>query len=344
MVGYNPPHVVRGLSQSMSARVLFRDAQGRDGAVDLGDEPVYIGRAVECAIRTDDAMVSRRHSLVRFDQGKYWVEDLGSSNGTHVNDVRVQKQLLSHNDVVRCGSLWLRYIEVTPALPATVLPGPVVVQSEPVAPRFDPPARRTLPPGAPRLSVPAKPRTLPPSDAALREVRPAAMAASAVAPPLRVVPERRPEAAAAPAVAASPALGAMEDPRTALEAARLREEALGREVERLKRRVKALSGELDNAQGELNKLRMGAPSGDGSAESATLRRRALYVYQTINQTLSELRVNALVARDELRQIVSGDTSADRMAILMDAVASMIQETEDSKTALRTLSELSDPQK
>jgi chromosome segregation ATPase len=66
---------------------------------------------MECAIRTDDAMVSRKHSLIRFDQGRYWVEDQGSSNGTHVNDVRVQRQALNHNDVVRCGSLWLRYVE-----------------------------------------------------------------------------------------------------------------------------------------------------------------------------------------------------------------------------------------
>jgi len=101
----------------MSAKILFRDASGRDGAVELRGEPVYVGRAVDCAIRTDDAMVSRKHSMIRFDQGRYWVEDLGSSNGTHVNDVKVQRQALNHNDVVRCGSLWLRYIEEGPLMP-----------------------------------------------------------------------------------------------------------------------------------------------------------------------------------------------------------------------------------
>jgi hypothetical protein len=43
--------------------------------------------------------------------GRFCVEDLGSSNGTHVNERRVHKHVLFHNDVVRCGSLWLRYIE-----------------------------------------------------------------------------------------------------------------------------------------------------------------------------------------------------------------------------------------
>ena len=96
----------------MSARLLFRDSQGRDGEVLLSQTaPTYVGRALDCAIRTDDAMVSRKHSMIRMEGGRYVVEDLGSSNGTHVNDVRVTKQPLAHNDVVRCGSLWLRYVE-----------------------------------------------------------------------------------------------------------------------------------------------------------------------------------------------------------------------------------------
>jgi hypothetical protein len=101
------------------ARLLFRDAQGRDGGVELRDQPVYIGRAVDCAIRTDDAMVSRKHSMVTFQDGRYWIEDLDSSNGTHVNDVRVKRQALAHNDVVRCGSLWLRFVEDAPRVGAT---------------------------------------------------------------------------------------------------------------------------------------------------------------------------------------------------------------------------------
>ena len=83
---------------------------------------MYIGRGVDCAIRTDDAMVSRKHSLVVYQDGRYWIEDLDSSNGTHVNDVRVKRQALAHNDVVRCGSLWLRFVEDAPRVggPSTV--------------------------------------------------------------------------------------------------------------------------------------------------------------------------------------------------------------------------------
>ena len=100
------------IANEMGARLLYRDAQGQSGEVALeGDETVYIGRALECAVRTDDAMVSRKHTLIRREGGQFVVEDLGSSNGTHVNDVRVERLALKHNDVVRCGNLWLRFVE-----------------------------------------------------------------------------------------------------------------------------------------------------------------------------------------------------------------------------------------
>jgi hypothetical protein len=105
----------------MGARLLYRDSRGQDGQVALAPEtPCYVGRALDCAIRTDDAMVSRKHSMIRMENGAYYVEDLGSSNGTHVNNQRVSKHRLTHNDVVRCGSLLLRYVEDGPL----VAPGP----------------------------------------------------------------------------------------------------------------------------------------------------------------------------------------------------------------------------
>ena len=94
------------------ARLLFRDSQGREGTVELTPtETVYVGRGLECAIRTDDGMVSRRHSQIRMEGGRFVVEDLGSANGTHLNGTRVQKQALGHADVIQCGSLMIRFID-----------------------------------------------------------------------------------------------------------------------------------------------------------------------------------------------------------------------------------------
>ncbi len=100
------------------ARLLFRDSQGREGTVELTPtETVFVGRGLECAIRTDDGMVSRRHSQIRMEGGRYTVEDLGSANGTHLNNVRVQKQAVGHADVIQCGSLIIRFLDEHAAQP-----------------------------------------------------------------------------------------------------------------------------------------------------------------------------------------------------------------------------------
>lgn len=66
---------------------------------------------MDCAIRTDDAMVSRHHSKVFWGGGGYILEDLGSANGVFYQEQRVQNHMFKHGDAVRCGSLWLRFIE-----------------------------------------------------------------------------------------------------------------------------------------------------------------------------------------------------------------------------------------
>src|SRR5947208_13366927 len=94
------------------ARLIFRDSQGREGTVELSPtETVYVGRGLECAIRTDDGMVSRRHAQFRNENGRFVVEDLGSANGTHLNNQRIQKQAIGHADVIQCGSLVIRFLD-----------------------------------------------------------------------------------------------------------------------------------------------------------------------------------------------------------------------------------------
>ena len=70
---------------------------------------------MDCAIRTDDAMVSRHHSRVFWGGGGYVLEDLSSANGVYFQEQRVQSHLFKHGDAVRCGSLWLRFVDTGPA-------------------------------------------------------------------------------------------------------------------------------------------------------------------------------------------------------------------------------------
>src|SRR5262249_32252274 len=104
------PRVRLALSQTMP-KLFFPDSSMVQQSIDLGVDPVLIGRAVECQVRTQDAMVSRRHARIVWEGGGYWIEDLGSSNGVQLGGERITRRVpLRPGDEVRCGSLLLRLL------------------------------------------------------------------------------------------------------------------------------------------------------------------------------------------------------------------------------------------
>ena len=79
----------------------------------LGARPVGIGRAEDCDIRTDEPSVSRRHVRIDPIDGGHAVVDLGSSNGTQVNDEPVREpRTLRDGDYLRVGNCIFRYLAV----------------------------------------------------------------------------------------------------------------------------------------------------------------------------------------------------------------------------------------
>src|SRR5678816_4173884 len=62
-------------------KIIYQDSDGIDKAFELAFDPITIGRATECEINTQDAMVSRKHARLLWDGAYCWIEDLGSSNG-----------------------------------------------------------------------------------------------------------------------------------------------------------------------------------------------------------------------------------------------------------------------
>lgn len=115
-------------------RLLWRDAQGIEGSLDLTSTEIRVGRAMDCAIRTDDAMVSRHHARIFWGGGGYVLEDLSSANGVYFQEQRVQSHLFKHGDAVRCGSLWLRYVDQAQlggSAPAPAPPGPAPMMQHP---------------------------------------------------------------------------------------------------------------------------------------------------------------------------------------------------------------------
>jgi pSer/pThr/pTyr-binding forkhead associated (FHA) protein len=108
----------------MVAKLLLREAgSSKDVTVELTLAGVVIGRGHDCAVHTDDPLVSRRNTKVGFNGGRWFVEDLGSSNGTFVNGERVQSRPLAPDDLIRCGSLQVRFVEA--AAEAEVIERPV---------------------------------------------------------------------------------------------------------------------------------------------------------------------------------------------------------------------------
>lgn len=78
----------------------------------LVDGRLVLGRAPDCDVCLESLGISRRHAELREEHGAVVLHDLGSSNGTHLNDQRLaQPQALKDGDLIRLGQLLLRFYE-----------------------------------------------------------------------------------------------------------------------------------------------------------------------------------------------------------------------------------------
>ncbi len=71
----------------------------------LPERELIVGRDEECHLRLASSLVSRKHCELKVVGEGIWVRDLGSQNGTYVNDVAVTEPLLlKSGDVLRIGA------------------------------------------------------------------------------------------------------------------------------------------------------------------------------------------------------------------------------------------------
>ncbi len=75
--------------RNIPRQLVVADGPDRGQSVQLGSEPVLIGRGTDAQIRLDDDYVSTRHARVATNGEQWFVEDLGSTNGTYVGAQRV---------------------------------------------------------------------------------------------------------------------------------------------------------------------------------------------------------------------------------------------------------------
>lgn len=101
------------------------DHRFRDVAVLSAGTPVMVGRSPEASVSfPQDIEMSSRHAEIELQGKLCHVRDLGSTNGTFLNDELVQECSLGPGDLLRCGGTVL-CLELTEAdRPAGTSPGP----------------------------------------------------------------------------------------------------------------------------------------------------------------------------------------------------------------------------
>ncbi len=98
----------RPAQHDLTALLVLEPADLAGGRYPLGPE-MTMGRAPGCSIVVDDTYVSQLHARVFSQNGRYHVEDLGSTNGTFHNGSAVSSpQLLKPGDRIQVGNMLLQ--------------------------------------------------------------------------------------------------------------------------------------------------------------------------------------------------------------------------------------------
>ena len=90
------------------AKLIIETPDGENIIHEL-TEPVVIGRSPTATLQVLDRKLSREHCKFTKRLGAWQVEDLGSSNGTRVNDAACTKRMLEHGDRIGVGHTKIRY-------------------------------------------------------------------------------------------------------------------------------------------------------------------------------------------------------------------------------------------
>ena len=86
------------------SQLVVVDGPNTGESVQLSGEAITLGRAGDSAIRLDDDYVSTRHARFVTNGDDWFVEDLGSTNGTYLGSSRVTRAVaVSANTAVRLG-------------------------------------------------------------------------------------------------------------------------------------------------------------------------------------------------------------------------------------------------
>jgi hypothetical protein len=83
------------------------EQKGEDFKVREGKN--VVGSAPGAQVLITDSTVSGQHASLRYEEGKFYLTDLDSSNGSFVNEKKIAREELKDNDMIRFGDVTLKF-------------------------------------------------------------------------------------------------------------------------------------------------------------------------------------------------------------------------------------------
>ncbi len=110
---------------ALPARLTWKAVDGTPLERLLDKERVVIGREADCAICINDRYFSRHHAQITYDGNAFVVTDLGSTNGTYLNKVKLGgPQALQDGDTVSIRDIEFHFSKPEPPPPPIEEPKP----------------------------------------------------------------------------------------------------------------------------------------------------------------------------------------------------------------------------
>lgn len=103
-------HLKAAPARGVGAMLLLDTPQGAH-TIPLESTLLTVGRGLNNDVILEDTRVSRHHAELRYKTRRFWVSDLGSTNGTFVNGERVTEQALRNGDTISLGGLEMVFRE-----------------------------------------------------------------------------------------------------------------------------------------------------------------------------------------------------------------------------------------